>query len=213
MIQSLLRIEETKALSRLELNGKILDLGGEKNAYYHRIIQGKHNFFVVNLDMKTKPDLFYDLEKNLPFKEGEYEHVIIMNVLEHVYNFKKLIDESYRIVEIGGTIVVVVPFLFPFHASPRDFFRYTETSLKQILIDSGFKDINVRALGSGIFSVSLLCFDRLMPYPLRFINYYVTRHIVYFFDFIFDKAAYFMRKKYKKTDYALGYFVTAKKVL
>lgn len=211
MIQSLLRIEETKALSELVLNGKVLDLGGEKGAYYQRIIKGKNDFFVVNLDNKTKPDLFYDLEKNLPFKDCEYDHIIIVNVLEHIFSFKNLISESYRIVKNDGTLCVVVPFMFPFHASPRDYFRYTETSLKQILTDCGFVNVEIRALGSGIFALAFLSFDRLMPYPIRFINYYLTRHIISVLDSLFVRFAYLMGKKYKKSDYALGYYVTAKK--
>ena len=43
---SLLRKLEYEKISGLKINGKILDLGGDKRSGYHELIKGKHNLII-----------------------------------------------------------------------------------------------------------------------------------------------------------------------
>jgi SAM-dependent methyltransferase len=210
-LPSLLRIEEDRALAQLTLNGSIIDIGGDKNSKYSSLIQGNHTITTINLNEKSKPDIFHDLEKPLPIKDQVYDHALLINVLEHIFAYKELLRESVRILKQGGTLVIVVPFLFPVHPSPLDFRRFTSMALKAELELLSLRNIQVTPLGSGVFKVMYLLIDRLMPWPLRFLSFYTCRYIVYALDRIFNAFSKLLGKKYSEEDYPLGYCVTAQK--
>jgi SAM-dependent methyltransferase len=210
-IPSLLRLEEHKALAAINLNGSVLDIGGDRRAEYQALIKGTHTLTVVNLDEKSKPDIFHDLEKPLPVQDNQFDHVLLINVLEHIFNYRELLKESIRAIKFGGTVVVIVPFLFPIHPSPNDFHRFTEQTLRKELELLNLKNIQITALGTGVFGARYLMKDRLLPAPIRFIRYYTARYFVYLYDWLFVKISKILKKKYIPSDYALGYCVTAQK--
>ena len=210
-IPSLLRLAEHRALSRLTLSGSVLDLGGSKHSGYLSYIKGEYVVTTVNLDEETEPDIMHDLEQPLPFVDASYDNVILINVLEHIFNYQQLLTESARALKPGSRIAVVVPFFFPIHPSPRDYWRFTGEALAEILAAAGFRDIKIEPLGSGVFSARYVALDRLMPFPMRLLGYYTCRYAVLALDRLFTAAARALGKKYSPADYALGYMVVATK--
>ncbi len=210
-IPSLLRLEEHKALSAITLSGRVLDLGGDKNSEYLRFFRGQFKTTTLNLNEKSKPDIMHDLEKPLPIADESYDHVLLINVLEHIFEYHTLLREAVRILKQGGSIVVVVPFLFPIHPSPEDYHRFTSSALSKELALAGLKDISVSSLGGGVFASRYLLLDRLLPKPLRILNFYTCRYLMYVLDAFIEWLAIFQKKKYNKGDYALGYCAVAHK--
>jgi SAM-dependent methyltransferase len=208
-LDTLLRRAEHQALSRVTLHGKVLDLGGDHRSRSRDFIRGGAKFTIVNMSPETKPDILHDLEKPLPFSDTMFDGVLLVNVLEHIFNYQQLLAESARVLKPGGQVVVVVPFLFPMHPSPHDYWRFTGEALAKILADAGFHNIKVEPLGGGVFSARYLSIDRLMPSPIRFLGYYTCRYIALAFDALFTVIARALGKKYDPADYALGYCVTA----
>jgi len=155
--KSLLRREEYRYLSKLRIDGKILDIGGSKKSGYHELIQGDHTFVVGNIDESYGIDVVFDAQEQWPFEEGVFDAVLLINVLEHLYGYKTAIDESQRVLIKGGKAVGVVPFMFNVHGSPNDYFRYTRSSINRLLADAGYQDIHIHELGSGAFSVIYHC--------------------------------------------------------
>lgn len=154
---SLLRREEYKRLSKLSLNGAILDIGGSRKSGYHELIQGNHTFVVGNIDAAYGADVIFDAEQAWPYADQHFEGVLFVNVLEHLYDHRFALAEAQRVLTPGGKIAGVVPFMFNVHGSPNDFFRYTRTSLERLLTDSGFTEVAVEELGTGAFSVIYHC--------------------------------------------------------
>jgi len=202
---TLIRRAELKAFSHIPLSGLVLDLGGVKHSSYLSAFHGKFSVTTVNMDERTNPDIIHDLEKPLPIREGTYDSVLLINVLEHVFDYRVLLKESARVVKQGGVAVVAAPFLFPFHGSPDDFHRFTGAALRRELEIAGFSRVSLKTLGGGIFSLHYLFFDRLLPSRLRFLNYHTFRYVVVFLDFLFERAARLLGKKYMPDDYAFGY--------
>jgi SAM-dependent methyltransferase len=209
---SLLRRAEHAALSTVTLSGSVLDLGGEKDAGYLSFIQGNFTTIAVNIDEDAKPDIFHDLEKPLDMiKDASYDHVLAMNVLEHIFNYQKFLDEAVRVLKPNGTLVVIVPFLFPVHPSPNDYWRFTHMTLRREFENRGLSEIAITPLGTGVFSARYVMLDRLLPNPLRIFNYYTFRIIAEFLDCSFVRMAKKLGKKYVPADYALGYLITGRK--
>lgn len=203
---SLLRNLEYGELAKIEINGDILDIGGSKKSGYHELIKGAHNIVVANIDEKYDIDFNFDAEKKFPLPDGSYDAVLCLNVLEHLFNFKNAIEESFRVLKKGGRFVGAAPFLFNVHGSPNDYFRYTKSALERIFKESGFRDVEIRELGSGLFSVI---------YQLKFglFKFNSIRKFFMIFYPIGDKITKFIKPGNFLTEknMPLGYFFIAKK--
>jgi SAM-dependent methyltransferase len=208
---SLLRLEEHRALRGVVLRGNVLDLGGDKNSDYLTHVQGEFAVTSVNLQRAAQPDVVHDLEKPLPFADSSYDGAVLFNVLEHIFEYRALLEESARVLKPGGVAVIAVPFLFPVHASPQDFHRFTAETLRRELERAGFAEVAVRVLGGGVFAARYALLDRLLPKPLRLVNFYTWRYVAYALDAAFAALARALGKRYAPNDYALGYLATAVK--
>jgi len=202
-----LRKSQYQALSEITLNGKILDLGGSVKASYHPLIKGEHTFTVVNLDERYGYDLKFDLEEKFPLEDKSYDAIICLNLLEHLFNFQNAVNESYRVLTDGGIIIGSTPFMYNVHGSPDDFFRYTKSALKRILEKAGFKDIQIKELGSGMFGAVYQTKFNLYN-KLGLLNLVVLKYHI-LLDKILKKI--FPNKYFSQEYFPLGYFFIAKK--
>ncbi len=207
---SILRDAEHAALSHITLSGRVLDLGGSKTSAYQKLFQGSYTLTTINFDEKAKPDVRHNLEKPLPFTDASYNAVLLINVLEHIFHTRELLSESVRVLQSGGMLVIVVPFLFPVHPSPDDFWRFTESALARILEENGLRDIEITPLGSGVFAARALMLERLLPAPLVRLCA-LFRPLIIFTDHLWSAVARLLGKKYHAHDYPLGYVAIAKK--
>ena len=101
----------------------------------------------------------------LPYKDGCFDLVICNNVLEHIPTPDKALGEVFRCLKPGGRLFLVVPFLFPLHDIPYDYFRYTEYSLMNLLKE--WQEVDIKKI--CWFSGKLL-----FSYAERFVLYYVV---------------------------------------
>lgn len=152
-IFSLLRDFEYKELAKLEINGKILDLGGSKNSGYHKLIRGEHEITVANIDESYGSDLNFNIEENFPLGDESFDAVLCLNVLEHVFDYNHTLLEIYRVLKKDGKLIGAVPFLIYYHPCPNDYFRYTKEALARMFKNVNFQNIEIKELGSGLFGV------------------------------------------------------------
>lgn len=71
----------------------------------------------------------------LGFPDGHFNAVVCWSVLEHVPEPQLAIAEMRRVLKPGGAIWVQVPFLFPYHADPYDYWRVTPPGLRKWMGD------------------------------------------------------------------------------
>lgn len=101
----------------------VLDLGGRQR-FHKQLAPFKELFAGVRyycLDISPSSDLdaVGDLLQ-LPFAAEIADGVICHSVLEHVYDPQAAVREIYRVLEAGGIAFLYVPFLYPYHGSPRE---------------------------------------------------------------------------------------------
>ena len=71
-------------------------------------------------------DIVWDLEKfPYPIKSGTADEVYLMAVLEHIFYPEAALEEAFRILKPGGKIIIEMPFIFRYHRSPNDYWRWT----------------------------------------------------------------------------------------
>ncbi len=175
----------------IKKNHFILDVGTGFGAYISQLsYQAK---LYVGIDIKKEniqkatkitnldnTELIPMSVENLAFEENSFDGVILIEVIEHVVNDSKAINEIFRILKPGGKLIITAPNkLFPcethgFRIGSRiygtkglgfpllpylpEFLRtdianakvYTPWSLKKILIKNGFSIKNTGYLSPGL---------------------------------------------------------------
>ncbi len=107
---------------------------------------------------------------DVPVTGGTADAVTSTQVLEHLEFPGKAIAETNRILKQDGLFLLSVPFIYPIHAEPHDFFRYTEYGMAALLKQHGFEVIEKRFhggywyLAGGLFGVN---FNYLNNGPLK----------------------------------------------
>lgn len=69
----------------------------------------------------------------LCIRDRAFEVVLCTEVLEHLPEPQRAIDEMYRVLEPGGELLLTTRFLFPLHDTPHDYFRFTKYGLRHLL--------------------------------------------------------------------------------
>lgn len=103
----------------------------------------------------SEPDVFATAE-SLPFADNVFDAIACFEVLEHLEDPQKAIDEARRVLKPGGLYVISVPFVYPLHDRPADFRRYTPFGLQQSLTLAGLEVLVVRPMLSSLQAAGLL---------------------------------------------------------
>jgi ubiquinone/menaquinone biosynthesis C-methylase UbiE len=77
--------------------------------------------------------------QNMPFDCNSFDYIISDQVLEHLENPKKAIDESYRVLKNGGIAIHTTCFINYVHKNPIDYWRFSPDALR--FLCSGFSDV------------------------------------------------------------------------
>lgn len=101
----------------------------------------------------------------LPFREGSFDIVMALSLLEHVRDPGAILAEAWRVLRPSGTLVVSVPFCFPVHGFPDDFRRWTCEGLKLEIERVGFEIHDAFPIGNSFYSLALN-FNLLLRYQL-----------------------------------------------
>lgn len=205
--KTILRILMNNRIRKAQrLKGRILDLGsGTIRPSYYEFFKISKDAEIVSTEIsdKRKPDIKADLEKPFPFKDKEFNYVFCFNLLEHVFNYRNVVRESFRILKSNGKLIGAVPFLASVHGDPDDYFRYTKSTLKKIFKQAGFKEVKIEPLGYGPFAASYYTIAFLFPRLIQ---------IILLFPAIFlDKIIVKLNKIHGKEKYVLIYYFECRK--
>lgn len=118
---------------------------------------------------------FFDYEEvdvvcdvtNPPLRPGSVDAVVTRGLLEHLQDPFTTVKNFAACTRSGGFGVHLVPFLFPFHASPHDYFRFTHKGLEELF--SGFDVVDMVA-ATGPFTLFLVCLQEFLATLLSFGN-------------------------------------------
>jgi|Deesub1362A_J573_1020465.scaffolds.fasta_scaffold00987_14 SAM-dependent methyltransferase len=206
--RSLSRIASDLTIKRLRIKGRVLDIGSGRDIYYRKF-ENFSNLEIVSLNIvnKKRPNVIGTAEGFLPFKNESFDVCVAFRVLEHIYNTKKVIKEVKRVLKKDGKFYAYVPFLYPFHADPQDFHRFTDMALKKMFEEEGFV-VKVIPVGWGPFSVAFLMINVIFPNNIffRLINLLIAT-ISITLDLILN-----LKSKESKRRFAFGYLVEAQMV-
>lgn len=134
--------------------GVVVDVGG-KNARRRgsfRPPQGGERWLALNVDEGAEPDVVGDAH-GLPFASRSVDWVLCCEVLEHLPRPIDACSEIKRVLKEGGSAIITVPFLFPRHGDPDDYWRLTPAAVRQLF--PGW-DLRVVAMGRSMGTIGML---------------------------------------------------------
>jgi len=171
-------LEAVTAQSRV-LHGKLLDVGCGQMPYKELLTPPSGNVSeYIGLDLagdtkyskQARPDLVWDGQA-IPLPDNSVDCAMATEVLEHCLEPLEVMSEIHRVIRPGGVLFFTVPFLWPLHDAPHDFFRYTPFALESLLKKGGFTKLELHALagwdGALCQMIGLWVRRRPMPALLR----------------------------------------------
>ena len=135
------------------LSGHVLEVGAGIGGTTAVLCSNKIKWFCVepNEDNYNRLDHQYKMHGTITDVKGEYDTVLYVDVLEHIHDDKREIQEAGQRLRIGGNLIILVPahqFLFSgFDAAIGHYRRYNKCSLLTCL-PAGFIVKRLRYLDS-----------------------------------------------------------------
>jgi len=124
----------------------VLDVGSGNRCPYRPLFDCNH---YIGLDYFEQASITGDASY-LPLPTAKVDVVLITEVLEHLPEPIKTLNEIYRVLRQDGYLILTVPLVIGVH-DYVDYQRWTERGLIKLLTESNFEIISLKRRG-GIFS-------------------------------------------------------------
>lgn len=139
--------------------GRVLDIGCGRQPLRSRLNANCDYTGMDSLDTGAtlygaKPQVFGDAH-SLPFADGTFDTVLLLEVLEHLPEPQTAVKEAKRVLSPNGRLILSTPFLYPIHDAPTDYQRWTKYGLRH-LVEHENTDVEIRHCGKPTETAALL---------------------------------------------------------
>jgi SAM-dependent methyltransferase len=126
-------------------NKNILEVGPKNNKNERLKVDST---VIETVDIIDDNDTTYvaDLSRDNCLPKEYYDAIYCLEVLEHTYEPKKILEQIYKLLKKNGHLYLSVPFQFRIHGPLPDNYRFSEFGLKYLLEKCGFSIILFKAL-------------------------------------------------------------------
>lgn len=100
----------------------------------------------------------------LPFRNGTFDAVMCAQVLEHVPEPRRVLQEIARVLKPGGRLFLTAPQSWHQHQKPHDYYRYTSFGLRYLFEQAGLQVQSLQPMGGYFWYLS---------FQLQNINYWL----------------------------------------
>lgn len=190
--------------------GTVLDIGGRDRGKFEKPKNKVDKWIFADIEAKHNPDIILDVANMSNVETQSIDVVNAVELFEHVEKINEGIAECYRILKPDGKLIISVPFLYPVHADPFDFRRWTRTKWENELKKAGFKITDIEIIGRYFTVINDMkkTLIKSLPPVIRLFAYLLFP----IFD-IFNKLdeTNFIKNHPKLGKYHGGYFIIASK--
>lgn len=144
----------------------LLDIGGRGKPYAEYFSDHVRWHFVADIEPGVSVDLVADA-RVLPVADGSVDVVLCTQVIEHIPEPARVLQEIFRVLRPGGTLILSAPAIFPQHGSPGDYWRYMPQGLAWLLRDFGKVEIQgeTGTVGSLFLVLNMYLYVFTGPWP------------------------------------------------
>ena len=154
--------------------GVVLDIGGRDRGRFKKPKNKVEKWVFADIEEEYNPDIILDVCNMKQIQDESVDVINAIELFEHVENPEKGLKECYRVLKKGGVMILSVPFLYPIHADPYDFQRWTEEKWRKVLEEIGFKIEKFEIVGRyfTVLADAKKTFIKSLPRPLRWLFYF-----------------------------------------
>lgn len=136
---------------------KIVDIGGKKVRKRGLFDLARYGADVtyVNTEKADEPDVLADAS-SIPLPDHSFDIAIMGEILEHLPDPIRALKEASRLLKPGGKLLATVPFLYPIHADPDDYGRYTDSYWREAARLAGFSSVETKRQGAMFAVIALM---------------------------------------------------------
>lgn len=141
---------------------RFIDRGGRCAVYEGADLEGCGSLATIAVD---------PVSQAISAPSASYDLVVSFQVLEHVQRPQDLLSECLRVLRPGGALLLTLPFVFEYHAVPRDFWRWTHEGIAEDLESAGFGTISVEPVETDLQALLVIG----ESYVARYFGHVVTK--------------------------------------
>jgi SAM-dependent methyltransferase len=146
-----------------ELTGDVLEVGSAGSGRSELAINADR-YILSNLH--PGPKMIRQDMLDLDLEDTSIDALVSEVMLEHVPHPLQAIREAARVLKPGGKFVLVVPWMYPFHAAPDDYYRFSKTALRSI-VSEDFEIMTLDRIGSVWSTISLFIQLKVWPWGVK----------------------------------------------
>ena len=191
--------------------GVVLDIGGRDRGRFQKPKKKVNKWIFADINEQYNPDIILDVTDMNQIDKNSIDVINALELFEHVENIELGLKECNRILKKEGILILSVPFLFPIHADPCDFQRWTSAKWRNTLHKNGFKIENLIVMGKYYTHLAEIIKARLSIIKLRLtLKKFLINLLLPFLDRLSkqDRKLNADSVLYK---YHTGYFIIARK--
>lgn len=151
----------------LSPNMRVLDAGAGEGRFRPELAHTRYvgiDLAVGDIDWDyDNLDVISDLFR-VPFAQGSFDAAVCFQVLEHVSEPQRVLQEIGRVLKPGGTFFLSAPQSWHQHQKPHDYYRYTSFGLRYLVEESGMEIRSIEPMGGYFWFLS---------FQLQNINYWL----------------------------------------
>ncbi len=150
--------------------GRVLDVGAGESPW--RDLMKGVEYVGADVDsagefgMLRNPDIHYYDGIRLPFPDASFDHVLCVEVLEHVPEPAIFFVDLLRVMRPGGSLLMTVPWSARLHHLPHDYSRFTPYRLTALLNAAGFSSVRITERGNDVAVIA----NKLLVLTIRLIR-------------------------------------------
>ena len=160
------------AAASLPHGAKVLDAGAGHGPYRQHFSNMQYESADFCKIDKQYGEITYICDlTTIPVENDRYDLVFLSQVLEHVPDPKKVLEEIHRVIKPGGVLWLSAPLFYEEHEIPYDYYRYTQYGFTYLLESSKFTVNQIDWLEGyfGTLSYQLRVMARALPIrPVHF---------------------------------------------
>ena len=193
--------------------GVVLDIGGRDRGNFKKPKDKVEKWIFADINHDRNPDIILDVSNMKQINSNSIDIVNAIELFEHVYEIEKGLRECFRVLKKSGVLILSIPFLFPIHADPNDFQRWTSTKWRIELERIGFKVEKLIIMGKFYTTLAEMYKSKLKSIKKRYFLGKILFPIILPFLNLLIK---WDNKSFVKEDpilnyYHAGYFIIARK--
>lgn len=200
--------------ARSHARGTLVDVGCGTRPFEWVLAGRVERYFGTDLPSSVylagRPPHAYARAEAQPIRSGSVDTVLGLSMLTCLPEPQRMVDEAYRMLRPGGTLLLEFTQMAPLHDEPHDYFRFTRLGARRMLERAGFEPLEYIPLG-GLWArvgLSLIApLNRLNRGPARLLTELPVR-LLYV---VIQLTCFALDRLFPDPRQVLGHLVVARK--